>query len=592
MNRLIGKKQDLPILPDHDEKSASETLSNYFIEKINLISSDLENAAKDLDSGISDDSGSNCSGTSIESFDLVNESVVKKIIDKSKKTSCHLDPAPTKFILQFIDILLPIIVLLINKSLQLGSVPDCFKKAIVKPLLKKSNLDPCVNKNFRPVSNLCYISKLLERVVAEQLLKHLEQNSYLDKFQSAYRSGFSTETALLKVINDILVNINSGNLVLLVLLDLSAAFDTINHSLLLERLQSNAGICNSALSWFASYLTNRSQTVLVGTSFSEETNLTCGVPQGSVLGPILFSIYTSSLGKVIESFGIGRQFFADDTQLVNSFSPKPDIVARVVENLENCCSKIKEWMLFNRLKLNDDKTEVILFGSEEKRNSANLHSIKVGDSDINIVKDVRNLGLYLDSNLSMSTHVNFIIKSCYYHLRRLGQIRKLLTRDAANAIAVSTIISRLDYCNSCLWGINSKEIDKLQKIQNSAARIVSGVKKFDHISPILKELHWLPVEKRIQHKLLSITYACVNKIAPEYLIETVPRHIPVRHLRSASKLRLELPSVDETNKPRSGGKSFQNAAPKLWNSLPEELQLSKNIQCFRKGLKTYLFLQN
>ena len=354
------------------------------------------------------------------------------------------------------------------------------------------------------MSNLCYISKLLERVVAEQLLKHLEQNSYLDKFQSAYRSGFSTETALLKVINDILVNINSGNLVLLVLLDLSAAFDTINHSLLLERLQSNAGICNSALSWFASYLTNRSQTVLVGTSFSEETNLTCGVPQGSVLGPILFSIYTSSLGKVIESFGIGRQFFADDTQLVNSFSPKPDIVARVVENLENCCSKIKEWMLFNRLKLNDDKTEVILFGSEEKRNSANLHSIKVGDSDINIVKDVRNLGLYLDSNLSMSTHVNFIIKSCYYHLRRLGQIRKFLTRDAANAIAVSTIISRLDYCNSCLWGINSKEIDKLQKIQNSAARIVSGVKKFDHISPILKELHWLPVEKRIQHKLLSI----------------------------------------------------------------------------------------
>ena len=116
--------------------------------------------------------------------------------------------------------------------------------------------------------------------------------------------------------------------------------------------------------------------------------------------------------------------------------------------------------------------------------------------------------------------------------------------------------------------------------------------QFDHISPILKELHWLPVEKRIQHKLLSITYACVNKIAPEYLIETVPRHIPVRHLRSASKLRLELPSVDETNKPRSGGKSFQNAAPKLWNSLPEELQLSKNIQCFRKGLKTYLFLQN
>ena len=465
MNKLLGKEQKLPILPDRDEKSAAETLSTYFVEKINLISHDLETAAKDLDADNVISSDTECSGTSINAFDVVDSVTVKKIIDKSKKTSCHLDPAPTKFILQFINILLPVIVLLINKSLVLGSVPDCFKKAIVKPLLKKSNLDPCVNKNFRPVSNLCYVSKLLERVVAEQLLKHLEQNSYLDKFQSAYRAGFSTETALLKVLNDALVNINSGNLVLLVLLDLSAAFDTINHSLLLDRLQSSAGICDSALSWFSSYLTNRSQSVLVGTSFSEESTLLCGVPQGSVLGPILFSIYTSSLGKVIESFGIGRQFFADDTQLLNSFSPKPDEVARVVKNLENCCSKIKEWMLFNRLKLNDDKTEVILLGPEERRNSINLDSIKVGDSDISIVNNVRNLGLYLDSNLSMSSHVNYIVKCCYYHLRRLGQIRKLLSKEAANAIAVASILSRLDYCNSCLWGINLQDIDRLQKIQ-------------------------------------------------------------------------------------------------------------------------------
>ena len=117
-------------------------------------------------------------------------------------------------------------------------------------------------------------------------------------------------------------------------------------------------------------------------------------------------------------------------------------------------------------------------------------------------------------------------------------------------------------------------------------------KRYDHISPTLRDLHWLPVEKRIQHKLLSITYACLNHLAPEYLIETIPRYIPLRQLRSASQLRIELPAVDETNKSRSGGKSFRNAAPKLWNSLPEGLKLSKNIQRFRKGLKTHLFMQN
>ena len=587
VNNLLGKQQTLPILPDSDEQTAADTLSHYFIDKIEKISSDLESAAKNLPETAENFLVPN--GSSITTFDQVDETIVKKVIDKSKKTSCQLDPAPTNFILQFLDILLPIIVLLINKSLETGCVPDCFKKAIVKPLLKKSSLDPSICKNYRPVSNLSYISKLLERVIAEQLLQHLNTNSYLDKFQSAYRPGFSTETALLKVVNDSLININNGNLVLLVLLDLSAAFDTINHDLLLNRLNSSAGIQDTALQWFSSYLSDRSQSVLVGSSISNQSSLNCGVPQGSVLGPILFSIYTSSLGRVIEKYNIGRQFFADDTQLINSFSPNPDTVNRVVQNLESCCDEIKKWMLQNRLKLNDEKTEVILLGPEERRKSIGLQSIRVGDADIDIVDSVRNLGLYLDSELSMTVHVNFIVKNCYFHLRRLGQIRHLLSKEAANAIAVATVTSRLDYCNSCLWRIRGSELDRLQKIQNTAARIVSRQKGRDHISPVLKDLHWLPIRQRIDHKILSLTFSCLNGLAPEYLSESIPRHISTRSLRSNSQSLLKLPSVDDTNKLKFGGRSFQNAAPLLWNPLPEPLKKSKTIQCFRKNLKSYLF---
>ena len=454
-----------------------------------------------------------------------------------------------------------------------------------------AKLDPSNCKNYRPVSNLPYISKLLERVVAEQLLTHLNENSYLDKFQSAYRPGFSCETALLKVVNDALIDINAGNLVLLVLLDLSAAFDTINHELLLNRLRAAAGIQDLALRWFDSYLSNRCQTVLVGSSFSDKSSLNCGVPQGSVLGPILFSIYTSTLGKVIESFGIGRQFFADDTQLVKSFLPDPEILKDVVTNLELCCLEIKRWMLRNRLKLNDEKTEVILLGPQERRNSINLRSIKVGESDIEIVENVRNLGLFLDADLSMTVHVNTVVKNCYFHLRRLGQIRHLLTKEAANALAVATVLSRIDYCNSTLWGINAYQIDRLQKLQNTAARIVCRTNIRDHITPILNDLHWLPVRKRIDHKILSITYSCVYGTAPEYLIETIPKQQPTRALRSTSQLRIRLPSVDSTNRVRFGGRSFCNAAPKLWNDLPASLKQSKTIQSFRKGLKSYLFLK-
>ena len=577
VDNLLGKEKNTSVLPNLDEKLASQKISEYFVDKINVITSELDAAASNLPSCESENE-TELSGSSLCAFDLVDENFVRKIISKSKKTSCNLDPAPTKFLLQFLDILLPIIVLIINKSLELGEVPECLKKAVVKPLLKKNNLDPLECKNYRPVSNLSYLSKLLERVVAEQLVSHLDNNNYLDKYQSAYRTGFSTETALLKVVNDALVTVNSGNLVLLVLLDLSAAFDTINHNLLLERLASISGIKNNALKWFSSYLTDRSQTVLVGSSFSERSNLTCGVPQGSVLGPILFSLYTSDLGRLIESFGIGRQFFADDSQLINKFSPDPDVIQAVIRNLEECCHQIKNWMLKNRLKLNEEKTEAIIFGPKEKVKSIELNSIKVVDANIEVVEKVRNLGLVLDTELSMTDHINHVVKCCYFHLRRLGKIRRFLTKEAANAIAIATISSRLDYCNSTFWGIPTYEIKRLQKIQNTAARIVSGTRKRDHITPVLKELHWLPVEQRIIYKVLCLTYLCINGGGPEYLRETIPQYIPSRSLRSSNQCRLRLPSVDDTNRSKYGGRSFENAAPRLWNDLPTHLKQAKTIQ--------------
>ena len=209
--------------------------------------------------------------------------------------------------------------LLVNLSLQSGEFCSSLKKAYVTPLLKKADLDPDVFKNFRPVSNLSFLSKLIERIVAFQVSAHLKLNGLMEAFQSAYRSLHSTETALLRVQNDLLRAVDESGAAILVLLDLSAAFDTIDHSVLLRALEHQFGFTGRVLTWFASYLCGRVQAIKIGQAISQFIELTFGVPQGSVLGPVLFTLYTSSLGPIIRRHGLCYHLYADDTQLYIAF---------------------------------------------------------------------------------------------------------------------------------------------------------------------------------------------------------------------------------------------------------------------------------
>ena len=299
--------------------------------------------------------------TSFHCFSSVTEQEVTRVITKSPSKSSPLDPWPTWLVKTHLTTLAPTLTAIVNLSLSSGIFPLEWKRALVTPLLKKQSLDPQSLSNYRPVSNLPFISKVVEQVVAKQITSYLQENNLYPQFQSAYRANHSVETALLRVQNDILQAIDNQQGVVLVLLDLSAAFDTIFHDILLHRLKHRFGMSGKVLEWITSYLSKRSQTVNHGGKISEPSPVPHGVPQGSVLGPILFSLYTSPIGDIIDHHHIQYMLYADDTQLYLAFKFKNNpSIHTTMTSVQLCIADVGKWMSTNKLKLNGDKTEMMI----------------------------------------------------------------------------------------------------------------------------------------------------------------------------------------------------------------------------------------
>ncbi|KAK7101509.1 hypothetical protein V1264_019884 [Littorina saxatilis] len=500
--------------------------------------------------------------------------------------TCELDPLPASILTHCLDTLLPHFTSVINASLSSGSFPAIFKSAILRPLLKKPSLDPENLKNYRPVSNLSFLSKITEKIVLSQLLDHLEANHLLYCNQSAYRSGQSTETALLKISNDILTALDNNDVCLLSLLDLSAAFDTIDHAVLLSRLQNSFGISQSVLSWFQSYLTDRYQSVSVNGLSSSASPLQYGVPQGSVLGPILFVLYTQPIPSIAAHHFLSHHSFSDDNQLYLS-GPISDL-PRLIASTQSCITDLKAWMDLNKLKLNEEKTEMILVSPKKHLNHPSLpSSVDLNGSSIALSPAVRNLGVTLDQSLSFHQHVANVCRTCFFEIRRISSIRHLLTEDATKTLLCAFVLSRLDYCNSILSGSPNYIIEKLQRVQNHAARLIFRSSKHDHITPLLQTLHWLPVQQRIQFKISTLCFRNFDLSSPSYLSDLLDVYSPSRSLRSSADTRLfRIPSARTKT---YGQRTFSYQAPSIWNQLPHSLRHSTSMQSFKTSLKTHLF---
>ena len=420
--------------------------------------------------------------------------------------------------------------------------------------------------------------------MAEQLKSFLHQNNLLDHFQSGFKSGHSTETALLAVTESLQGAKARSLSSVLISLDLSAAFDTVNHQILLAILEE-MGITGSALTLMASYLSDRPYQISWRGRLSEPRHVTTGVPQGSVLGPLLFAIYTTSLGSVIRSHGFSYHCYADDTQLFLSFPPAD---TQVEARISNCLADISKWMAAHHLKLNLDKTEVLFIPG--KRCHHRDLSITIENTVVTTTPTVRILGVILDNQLSFSDQIAATARSCRFQLYNIRRIRPFLTKEATQLLIQATVISRLDYCNSLLAGTPECAIKPLELIQKAAARLVFNHPKFSHSTPLLRALHWLPVKERIKFKTLTLAYRAAKGTAPPYLQALVKPYTPARPLRSAAAGLLSAPSLQGPVGRLKKSQLFSVIAPTWWNEVQNtSITTAETLSTFRRKLKTHLF---
>lgn len=541
-----------------NSEEIAERLNRYFVQSIEEINASIPQIPFIISSGCA---------PNIFSFRYCNENSLLNTIQKlNKKKDC--DGINTEMIHQSLEIIGPILMHIINLSLTTGIFPCHWKESIIIPIEKVKMTIKC--EEIRPINMLPVYEKVLEKFVADQLQSYVESNKILMEEQSGFRQGHSCETALNGILYEWKKEIDSGNSIIAVFLDFKRAFETLDISILLEKLQIY-GIEGKENSWFRAYLTGRTQRTRVNGILSTPQLVRFGVPQGSILGVLLFLLYINDMGKHIKYCKI--TLFADDTLIYICGSNITEMTSKLNYDLEN----MSIWLKMNKLKLNLSKTKCMVF------NTRMSIPVIIDGAQIEMVSNIKYLGVIIDSKLKFEEHADYICRKVAMKIGFLRRIRKKLSLKNAIMIYNTLILPHFNYCSSILLSTTSEVMDRLQILQNKAMRIILRCSIYTPLSYMLETLQWMNIKKKITFNALIFVFKVKHNMFPEYLRNAVPtvNQVQPYQLRHGSNFRLDKYRKAHTQN------SIMYKGLKLFNSLPNELKQESRLNIFKIKLKEY-----
>lgn len=552
----------------YNESDIAENFNVYFIESISDI---IQNIQKYNEYEMKDIGGEN----KLYEFKQIEMSQLRQIVTglPNKMGSDGISAQIIKTSFQaignrFLNV--------INSSLQTGVFPTIWKSSVVTPVPKIINT--VLSEQHRPINSLPICEKILELVVKEQLTCHCEANNILIPMQSGFREAHSCESALQCIIGDWMNEIDYDNIIVAVFLDFKRAFETIDRCLLLSKLK-NIGICGKALQWFTSYLSDRCQKTKVGTNVSSEKETIYGVPQGSVLGPVLFIIFINDIIESVTNCKI--HLFADDTMLYISGKNINELVNRMNDDLKN----VYMWLCDNNLKVNIDKCKWMVIGKKYKLNDIiDNNIIKINNETIEKVSEIKYLGVILDEQLRFKSNVDYIVKKISKKTNFLRRISKDVSVFTRLTIYKSIVAPHFEYCSTLLLYLNNNELQVLQKLQNKAMRVILQCTRYTPINNMLQILNFMNVRQRILLRTLQYVYKIKNFTLPNYLCNKVMYVGDIHDYETRGRNDLYV----ERHHSLIAGKSLFCKGFKEYNNLPSGIKNSKSFKQFTCSCVTYI----